>query len=151
MLPKEPMMSIFEPSEKDKAIDHALWLNFRHRSSKERFGVLTDPDGKWVVCNEAFYLENDLFPQISPLPYHYKDLSYKQLDKIAMDKNPLPHWERIRGLFSGVDGEILRYILETKIPLKRCIRHELASRGFDKNHQWCGFEQSREIWCKETP
>jgi len=53
-------------------------------------------------------------------------------------------------MISTVDGEILRFILDTKIPLNNLIRHELALRGFDKNHRWCGFDKAREIWLDEN-
>ena len=76
----------------------------------------------------------------------YSEFSYKKLDTIRQEEEPFPHWERIIGMISVVDGEILRFILETKIPLDRIIRHELALRGFDKNHRWCGFNKAREIW-----
>ena len=36
-------------------------------------------------------------------------------------------------MFSVAHGETLRFILNTKIPLKRFIRYELACRGYDKN------------------
>ena len=45
-----------------------------------------------------------------------------------------------------IDSEILRFILENKIPFDKIIRHELALRGYDKNHRWCGFDKVREIW-----
>jgi len=67
-----------------------------------------------------------------------------------MDKNVLFHWEHIIGMFSVADGEILRYILHTKIPLEKLIRHELAGRGYDENHRWCGFEKAKEIWCSDN-
>lgn len=54
-------------------------------------------------------------------------------------------WEDVYGTFATVDGELLRYILHTKIPLEKLIRYELASRGFDENHRWCGFERAEEI------
>jgi hypothetical protein len=47
---------------------------------------------------------------------------------------------------STSDDEILRFILENKIPLDRIIRHELALRGYDKDHRWCGFDKARFIW-----
>ncbi len=65
-----------------------------------------------------------------------------------MDEDPLHHFEEIRGMFSVMDGEILRFILEAKIPLEKFIRYELASRGFDKDHKWVGFEKVEEIWLK---
>jgi hypothetical protein len=34
-----------------------------------------------------------------------------------------------------MNGKLLRFLLHTKIPLEKLIRHELASRGYDKNHR----------------
>ena len=63
-------------------------------------------------------------------------------------EDPLNHWEEIRGIYSIMDGELLRYILQSKIPLEKFIRFELASRGYDKDYRWCGFEKAEEIWLK---
>ena len=58
---------------------------------------------------------------------------------IRMDNDSLPSWDKIIGLFSIADGEILRYILHAKIPLEKLIRHELAERGYDENHRVARF------------
>ncbi|KGL59141.1 hypothetical protein [Polaribacter sp. Hel1_85] len=73
-------------------------------------------------------------------------MSYKDilLDEV-MDKYPLPHLEEINVMLSTVDGEILGFILHSKIPLEKLIRFELAGRGFDENHRWVGFEKANEI------
>ena len=63
-----------------------------------------------------------------------------------MDEDPLHHWEDIRGVFSVVDGELLRYILHTKIPLEKFIRFELAIREYDEHFNWVGFDKSERIW-----
>jgi len=107
---------------KEKAIDHALWLNFKYR-----------------IANISF---------LDILPKDYSNIGYTKLDTLAMDRNPLPHWEKTQGLFSVVDGEILRYVLAMEIPLEKFIRHELAKRGYDENHRWCGFDNARNIWLK---
>lgn len=130
----------------EKAVDHAMWLNFKYRIAGIVFGVIHGPEKNYAVCEEATRdeLEMDF---LDILPKDYKELSYIQLDHIGMDQNPLPHWEQIRGMVSVIDGEILRFILHNNIPLDRIIRHELALRGYDENHRWCGFERAREIWC----
>lgn len=130
-----------------KAIDHAIWLNFKYRIAGIVFGVIHGPERNYGVCEEATLEELEM-KFLDILPKDYSELTYRQLDHIAMDDNPLPHWEQIRGMISVVDGEILRYILHNNIPIHRLIRHELASRGFDENHRWCGFENARKIWCK---
>ena len=80
------------------------------------------------------------------LPENHSHVSYRELDVIRQDQEPLPFWESILGIITVTDGEILRYILENKIPLDKIIRHELAGRGYDENHRWCGFDKAREIW-----
>ena len=78
----------------------------------------------------------------------YVDMDYDHIDRIALDDDPLKHWSELRGAFSTMDGELLRFILYMKIPLEKCIRHELASRVYDEDHQWVGFDKAKEIWKK---
>lgn len=130
---------------KQKAIDHCMYLNFKYRIANIRFGVLNGPDNNWAVCEEATAQEMDM-EFLNVLPKDYSEMSYDDIRHIRMDQEPLPHWGSIIGLFSVADGEILRYILLAKIPLEKLVRHELASRGYDKDHRWCGFDKAREIW-----
>lgn len=67
---------------------------------------------------------------------------------IGMDEEYVGMWEELRGAFSTMNGELLRFILHAKIPLKRFIRWEHANRGFDMNNNWIGFEKSYELWLK---
>lgn len=138
-------LDIFDSQE--KAIDHAMWLNFKYRIAGIVFGVIHGPNKDWAVCEEATRGEMEMI-FLDILPKDYSELSYSHLDHIGMDDNPLPHWEKLRGAISVVDGEILRYVLYNKIPLDRIIRHELALRGYDENHRWCGFDMARSIWLK---
>lgn len=133
-----------------KAIDYATWLNFKHRiKGKNLFFVIDSPNGDSAVVSEDIWEAFMEEGYSHALLGDYLDLSYEQLDVIAKDDDPLEWWSQLRGAFSTMDGEILRYILEKKIPLEKLIRHELANRGFDENHHWCGFEKAREIWCNE--
>jgi hypothetical protein len=131
--------------DQQKAIDHAMWLNFKYRIAGIVFGVIPGRKNDWAVCEEAVAKEIEL-SFFDLLPKDYSTMSYKHLDDIRRDKEPLPHWESIIGMVSVTDGEILRYILKNKIPLDKIIRHELALRGYDENHRWCGFDKAREIW-----
>ena len=131
---------------KQKAIDHALWNSFNHRFQGQSYGVVLSSKGDYLVLpTDHVSFEKSDFEII---PKHYCDMDYKHIKQIAMDDDPLNHWEEILGMFSVLHGEILRFILEAKIPLEKFIRWELASRGYDKNHQWCGFEKAKEIWLK---
>lgn len=132
---------------KQKAIDHCMWLNFKYRISRIRFGVLHGPDNNWAVCEEATAQEMEM-EFLDILPKDYSKMNYDAIRHIRMDSDSLPFWDKTIGLFSIADGEILRFILHTKLPLERLIRHELAGRGYDKNHRWCGFHKANEIWLK---
>jgi len=80
----------------------------------------------------------------------YSNMSYEDIGRIAQEFDPLPFWEKIRGMVALIDGETLRYILYAQIPLEKFIRFELAARGFDEKHRWCGFEKAEEIWLNEN-
>lgn len=132
---------------KQKAIDHALWLNFKYRISNIKFGVIHGPEDNWAVLEQATSQEMEI-PFLEILPKDYSELSYDAMRHIRMDRNPLAHFEELFGIFSTLDGELLRFIIHANIPLEKIIRFELAGRGYDKNHRWCGFEKAQEIWLK---
>lgn len=132
---------------KQKAIDHCLWLNFKYRIANIRFGVLHGPDNNWAVCEEATAQELEM-EFLDILPENYSLMDYDDIRHIRMDRDVLPHWDAIVGMISVTDGEILRYIIHAKIPLEKLIRHELTGRGYDENHRWCGFDKASEIWLK---
>lgn len=140
---KDNYLDLFESEQ--KAIDHAIWLNFKYRIADIRFGVLQGPEDNWAVCEQITADEMEV-SFLDILPKDLSKLTYKHLDAIRQDKEPLPFWSSIVGMVSTLDGEILRFILENKIPLDKIIRHELALRGYDKDHRWCGFDKAREIW-----
>lgn len=132
---------------KEKATQHAIWLNFKYRIANIRFGVIEHPDKKWAVCEEATRDEMDI--SFLDTSQDHSDMSYDEIRHIRMDYDPLPHWEELTGTFSVMDGELLRFILHANIPLEKLIRYELAIRGYDENHLWCGFDKSEEIWLKD--
>lgn len=136
-------LDLFDSS--DKAVDHAIWLNFKYRIAGICFGVIRGPENNWAVCVEATANEMGS-PFLEILPKGYREMTYKQLDAIRQDNNPLPHWESLIGMVSTMDGEVLRFILKNGIPIEKIIRHELALRGYDENHRWCGFDMARKIW-----
>lgn len=133
-------------SSHQKACDHALWLNFEHRLKHQRFGAILSYSGKHLVVS----LDHPSFigEKFNKLPKSYRKLSYSHIQEIAMDHDPLPFWETIRGMVSTIDGETLRFILRYQIPLEKFIRFELAARGYDIDNRWCGFEKAKEIWLK---
>lgn len=135
--------------DKEKAIHHALWLNFKYRIAKIKFGVIHGPDEshKWAVVEEITAQEMEM-TFLDILPKNYENLTYDEIRRLYVDENLPRHWEELKGSLSTMDGEILRFILHAKIPLEKLIRFELASRGHDENHRFCGFEKAQEIWLK---
>ncbi len=134
-------------NDRQKAIDHALLLNFKYRIAKIKFGVIHGPENDWAVCEKATADEMEQ-TFLNIMPDDHSNMSYRDIRHIKMDREPLPHWQSITGMFSVADGEILRYLLKAKIPLEMFIRYELAARGYDKNHRWCGFDKAEDIWLK---
>jgi len=127
-----------------KAIDDAVWKNFSVR--KLNCAPFYAIEHKCCAVVSDNILELFDLAVIHPLFEDYLNMDYDHISLIAQDDNPLTHWEEIKGMFSSLDGEILRFILAKKIPLEKFIRHELASRGHDENHQWCGIDKAKEIW-----
>jgi len=132
---------------KQKAIEHAIWLNFKYRIAKIRFGVIEHPKRKWTVLEEATSEEMGI-PFLERLPQDHSKMNYDNIRHIKIDYEPLPHWEKLTGTFATIDGELLRFIIHAKIPLEKLIRYELAIRGYDENHRWCGFDNAHKIWLK---
>ena len=142
---KDNYLDLFD--SKQKVIDHALWLNFKYRIARIKFGVIHGPDNNWAVLEEVTAQEMEMgFLDI--LPKNYSEMTYDDIRHIKMQYDPLRHWEDLTGTFSVMDGELLRFILHAKIPLKKLIHHELAGPGYDKNHRWVGFDKASDIWLK---
>lgn len=143
---KNEYLDCFELLE--KATHQSIWLNFKYRIANIKFGVIDGPDNNWCGCEQATADEFDKEFLID-LPENYADMDYRQIRHIRMDRNPLPHWEKIYGMLSVMDSEILHFMIHAEVPLDQLIRYELAIRGRDKNDRWCGFEKAEEIWLKE--
>ena len=136
--------------ELSKAKDYATWLNFTYRTQNiQPFFVINGSDDNYAVVSDDVWEEYFSELPTHPLDESYDGMSYKEIRTLVCDRDPLKHWEELHGAFSTMDGELLRFILHTNIPLKKFIRHELANRGYDENHRWCGFDRAREIWLKE--
>ena len=51
--------------------------------------------------------------------------------------------------FSIAHGETLRFLLSAKVPLERFLFvMKLASRGYDKDFLWIGFDEAEKLWLK---
>lgn len=145
MMKNDNYMDLFD--SKQKAIDHCMWLNFKYRIAKITFGIINGTDNNFAVVEEATAKEMEM-TFLNILPKDYSAMNYDAIRNLRMDRDPLPHLEQINGMLSTMDGEILRFIIHSKIPLEKLIRFELGGRGFDENHRWCGFNKAYDIWLK---
>ncbi len=131
-------------TSKQKAIDRALWLNFEYRLTNQRYVVVPSYEtGYFVAPNGHSSFEED---EIEELPSGYSDMSYMDIQNIRTDCDQLQHWQEIVGMFTVMNGELLRFVLHYGVALEKLIRYELACRGHDKEHKWVGFEKAKEIW-----
>ncbi len=128
-----------------RAIDVAMWMNFKYRLDQRSYGVICDKKQNVYTVVETMGRRKSTLVE---LPKDYSLMDYQHIESIRTVVNPLNHWEEIVGLFSGFNGEILRFILNHKLPLEKLIRYELAIRGYDENHLWVGFDKARKIWLK---
>lgn len=126
-----------------RAIDIALWMNFKYRTQNRSYVVIQNKMTKLyqVVAQMGRRKGSYIKPSQS-----YKKMSYEHIKTIGSEHTPLYHWEEIMGLFSITHGEILRFILKYQVPLDRLIRYELACRGYDQQSKWVGFSKAEEIW-----
>ncbi len=138
------MMQLFE--DKEKAVHHAIWLTFKNRVTGTLYGVEKSFTDLWGVVKVSDIKDEN--PYLADTAHDYSQMSYDMIRKLRSDNDPPPPWEDLMGAFSVLNGDILRYILHTKIPLEKLIRYELAIRGYDENHTWCGFEKAEKIWLK---
>lgn len=135
---------IQEFSQKQKAIDCAIWLNAIHHELS--FYVLEHDNGKYLVCSKEN--ENTDTAYHIPLTTNYTEMDYKDIQALHTDAEPLAHWQNISALISTMDSTLLRFILSHHIPLEKFIRYELSKRGCDDKGSWIGFENSQKFWRK---
>jgi len=128
-------------SKWQKTIDCAIWLTFKNRLKNIPYGSTVSKGGYRVdIIDSEHENLNDYYQGI------YSHINFEQIKAIRQDKDPLAHWEDIVGAFSVMDGELLRFLIHTDMNLMKFVRYELASRGFDKDHKWVGFDKAEEIW-----
>ena len=128
-----------------RAIDIAMWMNFKYRIEGRSYAVVQDKKAKWY---EVVQTQGRRKSSLIAMPTNYSDMTYEQIQSIRTIVNPLDHWQEITGLFCSTHGEILRFILASEIPLEKLIRYELAIRGYDQNHLWVGYDKAAKIWLK---
>ncbi|MCR9171526.1 MAG: hypothetical protein NXI10_03475 [bacterium] len=139
-------IAIVYGGNEQKFIDDAVYRNFlvRRKEITPFYAVAYHSGMNLMVSDDILEITENVV--IHPLTTSYAEMDYDHIDTIAQDTNPLDHWAEIRGAFSTMDGEVLRFILAMDIPLNKFIRQELAARGYDENHNWVGFEKAKKIW-----
>ncbi len=129
-----------------KALNTAIWLNFKHQAEGEgRFSIIDGPSGEFTVVSHDI-LEDFENPSVIPHDDHYEGIDPEVAHYIRHDPEPMDHWQEIIDMISMMDGDILRFILYTDLPLNTFIKEELAGRGYDDRGNWIGFEQSKALW-----
>jgi hypothetical protein len=126
-----------------RALDIALWMNFKYRKQNRSYVIIQDKKTKLYQVVAQMGRRKGSY--IKP-PQSYIKMSYEHIKSIRSQNSPLNHWEEIMGLFSSSNGEFLRFILKYQVPLDKLIRYELASRGYDQEAKWVGFSKAEEIW-----
>jgi hypothetical protein len=126
---------------KQKALNLAKWLTFSERMRKSKYRVQGNDDAGYFVVPISSNSKSNV-------PLHCLDMDFANIEDIGRDTDILDPWVSIKGMFSVMDGEILRFILKYSVPLNKFIRVELAQRGFDEDHLWVGFDKAREIWLR---
>ena len=126
-----------------RAMDIALWMDFKYRLQKISYVVIQDKKTKlYQVVHQMGRTKSSYLEK----PENYTQMSYDHIREISSQVEPLNHWEEIRGLFSNCNGELLRFILAYRVPLEKFLRYELACRGYDQNKKWVGFDKAMDIW-----
>jgi len=131
-----------------KAQDWAKWLCHKYRQQEAHYGVVHGPDDDYVVCDTE--MANELETGFITEPVDYSNMSYDHIRSIRSDEKMLNFWEETAGAFSAMHGETLRFLLKNKVPIDKWICYELASRGYDENHQWVGFDTAEKIWLTDN-
>ncbi len=122
---------------KQKANDLAIWKSFCSRTQGREYHVAGNKTSGYYLIPVS---------NGNPKTQSYEAMDYDHIESIRSDIEPIEHWEKILGLFSSSSGEVLRFILKHDVPLVKFIRFELASRGFNEDHYWVGFEKARKVW-----
>ncbi|QMU65976.1 MAG: hypothetical protein GKR88_17965 [Flavobacteriaceae bacterium] len=133
-------------TDKQKALDNALWLDFVHRIKQKIFSVVHIPQEHYLVMPTESIPRRNMV--VSGKSKDYSQMTFEAISTIKLDRDPLWHWEQILGMFSVTDAEILRFILKYQVPLEKIIASELANRGYDENNHWIGFEKAKKIWLR---
>ncbi|MFC4634639.1 hypothetical protein ACFO3O_12010 [Dokdonia ponticola] len=94
--------------QKSKAIDHALWLNFEHRTTHKEYGVVESIIHDYAVIPKIYPIVSGQAFEV--LPDSYTSLSYDRIAEIFTDRNSLWFWEELQGMFSTANGELLRFV-----------------------------------------
>ncbi len=102
-----------EHASLERAIDIAIWMNFKYRKQQRSYVVVQDKKTKlYLVVPQMGRRKSLCIKQ----PKDYSLMSYEQIKSIRSEVQPLSHWEEIMGLFTSTHGEILRFNIRYQIP-----------------------------------
>lgn len=134
-------------SSQFKAIDLAKWLNFIDGNKSYTYEICRHGNHQFRVT-EIDLTKKKPSTWLDILPANYAQMSYEHLASVYSDVDPLSHMDDIRGMFCTLNNQILLFILQEKLPLKKFIRKELASRGYDNHNTFIGFKAAEKLWLK---
>lgn len=136
-----------EQTNREDAIQYAIWLNFKYRLGNTSFGVIQIDQEEYRIIDKVDAKEAELnFTE--HLPDNYEMLTFDQIELIR-ESNVLPHFENLKEFTSNLDIELLMFLTLKNFPMEKWLRYELASRGYDENLIYIGDRQARKKWINE--
>lgn len=109
----------FTHDEKAKAIDYLLWVNSIAKENK--YHLVYDLKKGYFVEYSHSNPEGWGNQSVRVSKRNYKLTSKKHFKKIISDNDRLEHWENLINGFKKMDSELLKFILEKKVPLEEFI------------------------------
>lgn len=132
-------------NSEQRAIDIAVWMNFRNESPNKTYEVIKLKKSKGYKVVKVKSKNKSRF---ITRPTDYSEMTYEQIKQICEDLNPLDHWDAIIGLFCSTNLELLQFIIIHNVPLEKLIRYSLSQSGYDKNKLFVCSDKAQRIWLK---
>lgn len=104
--------------ERSKAIDLLLWANFMSRDTDEEYQVIDEFMRDYSV--ESINIDPAGWgnSKVKVRKKDYKGTRRKHFHQIMNDAEKLDHWKSLIDEFKKMDPELLRFIVEKKVPLE---------------------------------
>jgi len=104
--------------ERSKAIDLLLWANFMSRDSDEEYQVIDESMKGYSVESVKIDPAGWGNSKVKVRKKDYKGTRRKHFHQIMNDDDKLEHWKSLIDEFKKMDPEMLRFIVEKKVPLE---------------------------------